>query len=134
MSKDAQLSAAGAEIVGALNGFLAALREGGDLAKRFTVRTVELNLQPGVSTGADIKTIRASLGLSQPLFARFLGVSVKAVRAWERGERRPTAMARRFLDEIAIAPDHWRRRLGELIVTKKRPADAGGRKRSAREP
>ena len=43
MKKDARLSAAGAEIVAALNGFLDTLQEGGDIAKRFTVRTVELN-------------------------------------------------------------------------------------------
>jgi putative transcriptional regulator len=118
MKKDAQLSPAGAEIVGALNGFLDAIREGGEIAERFTVRTVELNLEPRVYTGDDVKATRATLGLSQALFARFLGVSVNAVRAWERNDRKLSRMAARFLDEIALTPDHWKTRIRESIVTK----------------
>jgi putative transcriptional regulator len=129
MKKDAQLSAAGAEIVGALNGFLDAIREGGEIAERFTVRTVELNLEPRVYSGEDVKATRATLGLSQVLFARFLGVSVNAVRAWERNDRKLSRMASRFLDEIALSPDHWKARIRESIVTK-----PPGRQTKGRQP
>ncbi len=127
MKKEAQLSAAGAEIVGALEGFLDALRGGGDIAERFTVRTVELNLSPRVYTGDDVKKTRATLGLSQALFARFLGVSVKTVRAWESGDRKLSGMACRFLDEIALSPDHWKERIRELIVSKAQKGEAKDR-------
>lgn len=128
MKKDTQLSAAGAEIVVALNGFLTALREGGDLTKRFTVRTYDLRLEPRVYTGADVKKTRMMLGLSQALFARFLGASVGAVRAWERGDNELPGMASRFLDEINHSPEHWKKRISEMIVEKgKRSKNATGR-------
>jgi putative transcriptional regulator len=118
MKKDTQLSEAGAEIVGALNGLLAALQDGSDLAKRFTVRTYDLKLEPRAYTGDDVKKAREMLGLSQALFARFLGASVKSVRAWEGGSRDIPGMARRFLDEFLHSPDHWKGRIRELIVEK----------------
>jgi putative transcriptional regulator len=127
MKKDPRLSAAGAEIVGALNGFLDAIREGGEIAERFTVRTVELNLEPRTYAAEDVKKIRASLGLSQALFARFLGVGVKTVRSWERGDRKLSGMACRFLDEIAFSPEHWKARLRESIVAKGPERPAKGR-------
>lgn len=128
MKKETQLSAAGAEIVGALDGFLAALREGGDLTRRFTVRTYDLRLEPRVYTGVDVKRTRMTLGLSQALFARFLGASVASVRAWERGDRELPGMACRFLDEIIRSPEHWKGRINEMIVEKgKRSGGTKGR-------
>ncbi len=127
MKKDTQLSTAGTEIVGALEGFLDVLRGGGEIAERFTVRTVALDLEPREYTGEDVKKTRATLGLSQALFARFLGVSVKSVRAWERGDRKPSDMACRFMDEIAFSPEHWKARIRELIVQKTPQGEAKGR-------
>jgi putative transcriptional regulator len=121
MSNKERLTPAGAEIVEALTEFYEALKEGPDaVAKRFTVRTIELDLKPRAYTGAEVKKVRDLLGLSQPLFARFLGVSVKAVRAWETGGKRPSDMACRFLDEIAIRPDYWRDRISQVIIAKTR--------------
>ncbi len=62
--------------------------------------------------------IRDQLGLSQPLFAKFLGVDVKTVRSWEQGINEPSAMASRFMDEISMAPDHWKSRLQQIMKTK----------------
>ncbi len=118
MKKETHLSEAGAEIVGALEAFLDVLQGGGEIAERFTVRTVQLDLNPRDYKAEDVKKTRAILGLSQALFARFLGVSVHAVRAWERGDRELSPMARRFLDEIATSPEHWKARLRESIVAK----------------
>lgn len=109
MNKHERLTPAGAEIVEVLTEFYEALKEGPEaVAKRFTVRTVELDLKPRSYTSEEVKKVRDLLGLSQPLFARFLGVSVKAVRAWENGGKKPSDMACRFLDEIAVKPDYWR--------------------------
>ena len=114
------LTLAGAEIVSALEDFYNTLKDGGAeaVARRFTVRTVELNLQPRIYTGDDVKKVRKMLGLSQPLFARFLGVTVGAVRSWENGGKKPSNMACRFLDEISFRPEAFRERIREAIVSK----------------
>jgi putative transcriptional regulator len=124
MSKHERLTPAGAEIVEALTEFYEVLKRGPEaVAKRFTVRTVELDLTPRPYTGEEVKRVRDLLGLSQPLFARFLGVSVKAVRAWENGGKKPSDMACRFLDEIALKPDYWRERVNQLVVVRTRGRD-----------
>lgn len=38
-------------------------------------------------TADELKTARASLGLSAPVFARYIGVTARAVNLWEAGER-----------------------------------------------
>lgn len=44
-----------------------------------------------------VKEIRRSCGLTQVLFAGFLGVSVKTVEAWERGRNAPAGPASRLI-------------------------------------
>jgi putative transcriptional regulator len=134
LSNRERLTPAGAEIVEALTEFYETLKQGPEaVAKRFTVRTVELDLTPRTYTADEVKNVRGLLGLSQPLFARFLGVSVQAVRAWENGGKTPSDMARRFLDEIALKPEYWRERVSQMIVTKIRKENGlRGTKKSAR--
>jgi putative transcriptional regulator len=125
MKKHGNLSPQGAKIVGALAEFRDALKEGARIDDRFTVRTVELDLCPRVYTAEEVKRVRGLLNLSQPLFARFLGVDVKTVRSWEQGAREPSPMASRFLDEIDCSPDYWRKRLQCLISSKgKHPVES----------
>ena len=45
----------------------------------------------------EIKTIRLNTGLTQLVFARYMGVSVKTVEAWESGKNRPIGSACRLL-------------------------------------
>ena len=45
----------------------------------------------------EIKEIRHETGLSQKLFASYLGVSSKTVEAWERGINQPSGTASRLL-------------------------------------
>jgi len=52
-----------------------------------------------------IKKIRASLNLTQRIFAKALGVSVKTVEAWESGRNKPQGSAARFLQLIEIDKD-----------------------------
>lgn len=46
---------------------------------------------------ADVPAIRKTLGLSQPQFARFMGVSVATLRNWEQQRREPQGPARSLL-------------------------------------
>ena len=48
-------------------------------------------------TSAEIKEIRTNTGLTQVLFARYMGVSVKTVEAWESGRNHPDGAACRLL-------------------------------------
>lgn len=45
----------------------------------------------------EIKKIRKSTGLTQVLFANYLGVSLKTVEAWESGRNKPNGSACRML-------------------------------------
>ena len=61
------------EVVEALAGFRDALRDRVPLETRYTVRQVVVVEPPPPLTPAEVRGIRESLGLSQPVFADFLG-------------------------------------------------------------
>ena len=117
----------GAEIVEALTEFHATLKAGGAdaVTKRYTVRTVQLDLDPRSYTKEDVKEVRDLLGLSRALFARFLGVSVNAVRSWENGGIKPSNMACRFLDEIRLRPEAFQGGVKEVVVSKANGGEPG---------
>lgn len=48
-------------------------------------------------TSSEIKEIRNNTGMTQVLFAQYMGVSVKTVEAWEAGRNQPEGSARRLL-------------------------------------
>lgn len=48
-------------------------------------------------TSEEIKEIRTKTGLTQALFAKYMGVSIKTVEAWEAGRNQPDGAARRLL-------------------------------------
>ena len=53
----------------------------------------------------DIKRIRSRAGMTQVLFAQYMGVSVKTVEAWEAGKNQPEGAARRLLTVTRNDPD-----------------------------
>ena len=61
-------------------------------------KTRKMTVQP-VShyAPAEIKAIRISAGMTQVVFAEFMGVSVKTVEAWEAGRNQPIGSACRLL-------------------------------------
>ena len=118
MSQDKPFTSLGEELIGALTEFRDALASGEPIETRFTVRTVELNLQPRLYDAAEVRRLRERLKISQPLLAMYLGVSVQTVRAWEQGKKTPSPMACRFLDEIAADPERVRRRLRANLKSK----------------
>lgn len=54
---------------------------------------------------AQVRKIRAGLGLSQSEFALLIGVSVATLQNWEQGRRRPEGPARALLQIAATHPD-----------------------------
>ena len=102
------------KIIQGLEQFADALESGEDVTRRFTCRKFVLNLEPTEYSPELVKDSRAKLGLSQALFAQFLGVSASSVQAWERGEKMPKDIACRFMDEIRRDPEYWRRRFLEI--------------------
>ncbi len=115
MKRGSKLTPKGAKIVAALERFREAVESGAPIEQHYTIRRVKLDLTPRIFAPEDIKEIRAMMGVSQPIFGQFLGVDVKTVRSWEQGRRMPSGMARRFLEEIQAAPDHWRGRLETIL-------------------
>jgi putative transcriptional regulator len=106
------------KIIQGLESFADALEKGEDITTRFTCRKIALNLEPTQYTPELVKDARQKLGMSQALFAQFLGVSTSAVQAWEQGEKTPKDIACRFMDEIRNNPAYWRERFLELAEPK----------------
>ncbi len=50
--------------------------------------------------GSEVRRIRAATRMSQPVFARLLGVDKSAVAQWERDARRPSGPALRLLEVL----------------------------------
>jgi putative transcriptional regulator len=88
------------------------------IEKRFTVRTISLDLHPKPYGPEDVRHIRHMLNASQALLAQFLGVSVKTVRAWEQGTRKIPRIACRYMDDIAAYPELWKKRLRRAVTQK----------------
>ena len=108
---DEKGSAFGDELIASLEGFLDHVEAGKPASARYTVRTVVFDLEPHEYTPEEVKEVRRKLGASQALFAKFLGVSVKTLQAWEQGVHPMPAIAARFMDEIQATPEIWNRRI-----------------------
>lgn len=106
------------KILGEMQGFVEKLEAGEDPAQFFTCRTVTLDLRPSKYGPKKIVETREMLQVSQPLFARFLGVSPATVRAWEQGVNKPSAMACRFMDEVRADISRCAARLKEHVHAK----------------
>ena len=55
-------------------------------------------------SSAEIKEIRLNAGMTQALFAKYMGVSVKTVEAWEAGRNHPEGAACRMLYLTRVNP------------------------------
>jgi putative transcriptional regulator len=73
--------------------------------EKIAARKVKLTIKPvDTFNTEDIKQIRQRTGLSQVMFAGFLGVSPKTVEAWENGRNRPDGASRRLLEIVRDDP------------------------------
>ncbi len=110
-SEDKRLSPLAAEMVAGISAFCDALEAGEAVEKKFTVRTVRLDLEVKPYGPEDVKALRRKLRASQALFAQFLGVSVKTLRSWEQGQRPIPTIACRYMDDIRDHPELWTQRI-----------------------
>ena len=104
------------KLIRGLEDFADALESGKDVTQIYTCRKVILNLHPVKYTPKMVKKARKTIGVSQPLFAQFIGASLSSVQKWERGEREPSLMACRFMDELINDPELSRKRFLNLAT------------------
>lgn len=89
---------------------LASLR-GWERGEPLTVRGVTVIPDPLPRHGGAVKRFRTeTLGVSQAVFARLLGVSPKLVEAWESGRNTPAGPVRRLFELIERDPRGFLRR------------------------
>ena len=121
--KKKPLSSRGARIVKALEELADDLEAGAPIESKYTVRTVRVIPKPSTYTPDRVRAVRELVGASQEVFAQLLAVSPMTIRSWEQGLRRPSPIARRFLDEIEMAPGHFR---GRIVAAAARAEPARG--------
>lgn len=85
---------------------------------------------PSEYDAAEVRRIRERMGLSQPVFAQTLNVSVDTVKAWERGTRQAAGPSLRLLE---VAETHPEVLLG-IIGRRPRAEDREDSPRKARAP
>jgi putative transcriptional regulator len=83
------------------------------IEKRFTVRTVELDLKPKEFDSEAVRVVRMSLSVSQAVFAQLLAVSTDLVASWEQGIRKPSGPACRVLELMEKDKTRWLRVLDQ---------------------
>lgn len=75
-----------------------------------TVRQVAIIPEPRVRPARQVKQLRtATLGVSQAVFAKLIGVSPKLVEAWESGRNTPAGPVRRLFELIERDPQAFLR-------------------------
>jgi putative transcriptional regulator len=118
---------AGSRILGAIEEATGLLRSEGLVSPRLTIRTYKTIPSPRSYQPEDVKRVRALLGTSQSVLARFLCVNVNTVRSWEQGKRPPQPIANRFLSEMEAAPSYWRQRIHEAAaeIESRKPTGGG---------
>lgn len=107
-AKDARDGASPVEsaLIAGLTHLRDTLKRGERLEKRYTMRTVDLNLEPQDYDAEHVRKTRELLRASQAVFAKLLGVKAKTIQSWEQGVV-PPAMARRLLDLVNDNPQQW---------------------------
>lgn len=100
-SKRMGVSAVEDDVIATAHGLAAALHRVGalDAVGMRDMDTLCLPPRPDYS-GSEVKRIRAATRMSQPVFARLLGVDKSAVAQWERGAKRPSGPALRLLEVL----------------------------------
>jgi len=85
-----------------MTGLVEAIEDAKSIDKKLSRRIV--TVIPVKEYSADeIQSIRTRTGLSQKLFASYMGVSNKTVEAWEAGTNHPSGSASRILNMMEMS-------------------------------
>ena len=87
-----------------MTGINEALDDSRGKGKKLSRRNVTMIPLRTFSPG-EIKKIRLDTGMSQTVFAWYLGVSAKTVEAWETGTNSPSGAAGRLLAMMEMDPE-----------------------------
>lgn len=70
--------------------------------EKFLRRTI-IEIQPLIDyKPQEIKDVRHKVGMTQKLFANYLGVSVKTVESWESGLNKPSGSSNRLITMLNL--------------------------------
>ena len=87
-----------------LNEGLEALKE--ERQGKRTLRTTHAQAKPVVKVSAqEVKAVRESLHLSQPVFAMRLRTNTRTLQNWEQGRAKPNAQASLLIKMMGRFPD-----------------------------
>ena len=91
------------------------LQEGGEVLRgtKRASRTWSVEGGTRVQIKDTVQTLRQEFGMSQSMFARFMGVSVNTLQNWEQGRRQPSGAARVLLTIAYRQPVLFRETLAE---------------------
>lgn len=106
------------DIISSLTDMRDALRDKERLQARFTMRRVELELEPRAFSSDDVRDLRGRFQASQVVFAHLLGVKVGTLRRWEQGTQQPPPMSCRLMELMDDDPDHFIERLERSVRTR----------------
>ena len=82
---------------------------------KLPAKTTKYTVAPVTSFApGEIKEIRTSAGMTQAIFAAYMGVSKKTVEAWESGRNHPAGASCRLLS-ITKADPSFPRRSGIIV-------------------
>src|SRR5258708_841709 len=124
----------GTRLIEGLTEFAEGLESGEPLETQLTGHKLAIDLTPRRYTAHDVRATRRLLRASQSLFARFVGVALGTVQAWEQGRNVPSGSAARLLDEIRLNPEFWKARIASTlkrVSTKNAGARRGDRRTRA---
>lgn len=76
--------------------------------------TIEIPDLPPEFNKTEVKAVRERLNVSQPIFAKILGVSSDTVKAWERGANRPSGSSARLIQIAKEEPQAFQQIMQRL--------------------
>ena len=85
--------------------------------KKIDLRTITIEIPdlPPEFSKKEVKAVRERLNVSQPIFAKILGVSGDTVKAWERGANKPSGSSARLIQIAKVDPHVFQLMMQKLV-------------------